>query len=197
MPRLRRQNGNNVDTYQIFFQEPSELGLHHLPFRTKSGLYFPCVLGIGAWDLIPYRIWVVLLLHCSNVFQEVEREISFRTESRFPCVSGSGAWDLTPYRVWAVLLLHCSSVFQEMEREISFRTESGLYYSYSVPMCFRKWSARSHSVQNLGCITPTLFPCVSGSGVWDLILYQCSFWDLFGAKIRPHSQCKKVSLIPN
>ena len=231
MPRLRRQNGNNVDPHQIFFQEPSELGLHHLPFRTKSGLnyyivpicfrkwslrshsvqslvsvtptLFPCVSGSGVWDLIPYRIWAVLLLRCSHVFQEVECEISFHTESGLyyyyilpmcfrkwivrshtvqsvvcitptllPCVSGSGAWDLIPYRVWSVLLLHYPHVFQEVEHEISFRTESGLYYSYVVPIGLRKWSGRSHSVQNLGCITPTLFPCTSGSRAWDLIWYR-------------------------
>ena len=163
----------------------------------------PSVSGSGAWNLIPYRVWVVLLLHCSHVFQEVELEISFCTESGlyysyivpmcfrnwsmrshsvqsqgcitptlFPCISGSGVWVPIPYRVWAVLLLHCSHVFQEVEREISFRTESGLYYSYIVPMRFRKWSVRTHSVQNLGCITPTLFPYVSGNGVWNLIPYR-------------------------
>ena len=149
-----------------------------------------------------YRVWSLLLLHCSHVFQEVEREISFRRESGlyylyivpmcfrkwimrslsvqslgcittlFPCVLGSGAWDLILYRVWAVLLLHCSHVFQEVDHEISFHTESGIYYSYIVPMCFRKWIVRSHSVESLVSITPTLFPCVSGSGSWDLIPYR-------------------------
>ena len=37
-------------------------------------------------------------------------------------------------------------------------------------------------------------PC---SGVSYLGLHtQCSFWDLFGAEIRPHSQSKKLSFIP-
>ena len=59
-----------------------------------------------------------------------------------------------------------------MECAISFHIEAGLYYSYIVPTCFRKWSVRSHSVQSLVWVTPTLFPCVSGSGAWDLIPYR-------------------------